>query len=166
MANRKITQFPAINPNDIVDDDLVSLVSVFEIDPALRNKKLNFSGLRVYLDQYYINQGETDPFTVGNVLVTGTTITGTSGTFNTIVSAPTISGTDGFFDVLVVSGQAEFPWGTQTAPGITFTGDLNTGFYNPSGEMIAATVNGKRGWTIESGTGNSEGRHVLTIWNI
>ena len=51
--------------------DLVTLVSVFEIDPALRNKKLNFSGLRVYLDQYYINQGETDPFTVGNVLVTG-----------------------------------------------------------------------------------------------
>ena len=71
MANRKITQFPAINPVDIVDQDLVTLVSVFEIDPALRNKKLNFSGLRVYLDQYYINQGETDPFTVGNVLVTG-----------------------------------------------------------------------------------------------
>ena len=71
MANRKITQFPAINPADIVDQDLVTLVSVFEIDPALRNKKLNFSGLRVYLDQYYINQGETDPFTVGNVLVTG-----------------------------------------------------------------------------------------------
>ena len=71
MANRKITQFPAINPIDIVDDDLVTLVSVFEIDPALRNKKLNFSGLRVYLDQYYINQGETDPFTIGNVLVTG-----------------------------------------------------------------------------------------------
>lgn len=71
MANRKITQFPAINPVAIVDQDLVTLVSVFEIDPALRNKKLNFSGLRVYLDQYYINQGETDPFTVGNVLVTG-----------------------------------------------------------------------------------------------
>jgi cytoskeletal protein CcmA (bactofilin family) len=71
VANRKITQFPAINPVAIVDQDLVTLVSVFEIDPALRNKKLNFSGLRVYLDQYYINQGETDPFTVGNVLVTG-----------------------------------------------------------------------------------------------
>lgn len=71
MANRKITQFPAVNPVDIVDQDLVTLVSVFEIDPALRNKKLNFSGLRVYLDQYYINQGETDPFTVGNILVTG-----------------------------------------------------------------------------------------------
>jgi predicted acyltransferase (DUF342 family) len=69
-------------------------------------------------------------------------------------------------NLIVLSGQAEFPWGTEAAPGITFTGDLNTGFYNPSGEMIAATVNGSRGWTIESGTGDSEGRHVLTIWGV
>ena len=60
----------------------------------------------------------------------------------------------------MLSGEAEFPWGSVSAPGITFTGDLNTGFYNPSGEMITATVNGQRGWTIESGTGNSAGRHV------
>ena len=47
----------------------------------------------------------------------------------------TVSGTvTTHSDFIVLSGQAEFPWGTQTAPGITFTGDLNTGFYNPSGE--------------------------------
>jgi hypothetical protein len=71
VANRRITQFPSIEATSIVDEDLVTLVKVFEIDPALRNKKLNFSGLRTYLDQFYINVGETDPFIVGNILVSG-----------------------------------------------------------------------------------------------
>lgn len=71
MANRRITQFPFIQAADIVNDDVITLVHVFEIDPALRNKKITFSGLRQYLDQYYINTNEIDPFIVGNVIVSG-----------------------------------------------------------------------------------------------
>ena len=66
--------------------------------------------------------------------------------------------------MVVQSGQAAFPWGTQAEPGITWTGDLNTGFYNPSGEMMTAVCDGNQAFTIESGTGPSEGRFVLTIW--
>jgi predicted acyltransferase (DUF342 family) len=125
--------------------------------------------------------------------ITGTTVASTTGQFATLIvdneiiidadlsvsgnafvtsgadigGDVTVSGTvTSHNDLIVLSGQAEFPWGTEASPGITFTGDLNTGFYNPSGEMISATVNGSRGWTIESGTGDSEGRHVLTIWSV
>ena len=69
MANRKISQFPTIESVDIANADLLTLVHVFEVDPALRNKKITFSGFRDYLDQYYINVGE-DP-TYNNVTITG-----------------------------------------------------------------------------------------------
>ena len=115
MANRKITQFPAILPGDIVDQDLITAVSVFEVDPALRNKKLNFSGLRVYLDQYYINVGETDPFIVGNVVVSGYAI---------------ISGNLVAESEFIVSGQADFKddvifrQDITVGGGITVTGNI------------------------------------------
>ena len=38
------------------------------------------------------------------------------------------------------TGQAEFAGGTTAAPSITFTGDLNTGFYSPAADAIAATT--------------------------
>ena len=116
MANRKITQFPAILPGDIVDQDLITTVSVFEVDPALRNKKLNFSGLRVYLDQYYINVGETDPFLVGNVVVSGYAI---------------ISGNLTAESDFIVSGQSDFKddvifrQDVTVEGGITVTGNIS-----------------------------------------
>jgi cytoskeletal protein CcmA (bactofilin family) len=150
------------------------------------------SGDLTVLQNFYVLSGAyiNGPL-ITTGLISGETITGQSGTFDTIVTAPTFSGGFATFtglvvsnngniggnlnvtgtvtsrnNLIVLSGQAKFPWGTEAAPGITFTGDLNTGFYNPSGEMITATVNGSRGWTIESGTGDSEGRHVLTIWGV
>ena len=71
MANKRITQFGPIEASQIVDQDVLTLVSVFEIDPALRNKKITFSNFREYLDQYYVNSAETDPFIAPNVLVQG-----------------------------------------------------------------------------------------------
>lgn len=53
MANRKVTQFPEIDGGQIVDQDILNLVAVFEVDPLLRNKKLTFSGLKAYLNNYY-----------------------------------------------------------------------------------------------------------------
>jgi hypothetical protein len=39
VANRRITEFPAIAASEIVDQDVMTLVHVFEVDPSLRNKK-------------------------------------------------------------------------------------------------------------------------------
>ena len=97
----------------------------------------------------------------GNILTSGNI------TANNITARDdlVVSGSSTLHSGLVVqSGQAAFPWGTQAEPGITWTGDLNTGFYNPSGEMMTAVCDGNQAFTIESGTGPSEGRFVLTIW--
>ena len=127
---------------------------------------------------------------ISGVTVTGTTASFTTGVFDSVavtnqliisgnirtsgnITADnitaredlTVTGLTTLHSGLIVqSGQAAFPWGTQTEPGITWTGDLNTGFYNPSGEMMTAVCNGNDAFTIESGTGPSEGRFVLTIW--
>ena len=95
MANRKISQFPTIESVDIANADLLTLVHVFEVDPALRNKKITFSGFRDYLDQYYINVGE-DP-TYNNVTITGNL--GVSG--NTNLNTLSVSGNSDFQAVIV-----------------------------------------------------------------
>lgn len=95
MSNRKISQFPTIESVDIANADLLTLVHVFEVDPALRNKKITFSGFRNYLDQYYINVGE-DP-TYNNVTITGNL--GVSG--NTNLNTLSVSGNSDFQAVIV-----------------------------------------------------------------
>jgi hypothetical protein len=95
VANRKISQFPTIESVDIANADLLTLVHVFEVDPALRNKKITFSGFRDYLDQYYINVGE-DP-TYNNVTITGNL--GVSG--NTNLNTLSVSGNSDFQAVIV-----------------------------------------------------------------
>ena len=97
MANRKISQFPTIESVDIANADLLTLVHVFEVDPALRNKKITFSGFKDYLDQYYINVGE-DPI-YNNITITGNL--GVSGT--TSLNDLTVSG-DSDFQAVIVGG--------------------------------------------------------------
>ncbi len=82
MPNRRITQFPVILPGDIDDQDVLTLVHVFEVDPALRNKKITFENFRAYLDNYYINVNEIDPFIAGNVIVSGYLIVSGESTFD------------------------------------------------------------------------------------
>lgn len=53
MANRKISDFPAIEAGQIVDQNLLTLVAVFEVDPLLRNKKITFTEFKNYLNGYY-----------------------------------------------------------------------------------------------------------------
>lgn len=55
MANtyKKVTEFPEITSDQVVDQDIFNLVAVFEVDPLLRNKKFTFSGLKAYLNNYY-----------------------------------------------------------------------------------------------------------------
>jgi filamentous hemagglutinin len=104
VANRRITQFPTIQPGDINDQDVLNLVHVFEVDPALRNKKFSFAQLRTYLDQYYINTAEFDPLEAGNVIVSGYVI---------------VSGEGFFGSTLNVTGDTSF------SSNVTITGNLN-----------------------------------------
>jgi len=69
VANRRITEFPSINGADIVDQDLLTLVQVFEVDPTLRNKKITFSEFREYLNLYYSTI--SGPTFSGNVIING-----------------------------------------------------------------------------------------------
>jgi uracil phosphoribosyltransferase len=96
VANRRISEFPSIDGLEIDEQDLMTLVHVFEVDPTLRNKKITFTQFRAYLDKYYANiTGETITGNVtiaGNLTVTGTsnftTITGSSlATFSGVVVA-------------------------------------------------------------------------------
>ena len=95
MANRKISQFPTIESVDIANADLLTLVHVFEVDPALRNKKITFSGFKSYLDQYYINVGE-DP-TYNNITITGNL--GVSG--DTSLNNLSVNGNSDFQAVII-----------------------------------------------------------------
>ena len=42
MANRRITELPAITSASINDNDLLLVVDVAEVDPGLKNKKFTF----------------------------------------------------------------------------------------------------------------------------
>jgi len=143
VANRRITQFPFIQAADIVNDDVITLVHVFEIDPALRNKKITFSGLRQYLDQYYINTNEIDPFNVGNVVVSGYAMV--SGEL-TVGNNATFSGNSYFYD------EAFFYDNVIMSQDLTVTGTITTHQVNASnfnGEYLEV-ISGN--FTIATGT--------------
>lgn len=143
MSNRRISEFPSINGTQIDEQDLLTLVHVFEVDPTLRNKKITFTQFRQYLDQYYANiTGETISGNVtiaGNFTVTGTSnftsITGSNlATFsgvvvqNNLTTSGTISGaaitgdTGQFSTITAVSGTF-----TNRISGATITGNTLQG---------------------------------------
>ena len=69
MSNRRISEFSTINGLDVAEQDLLTLVHVFEVDPVLRNKKITFTEFKNYLDQYYPN--EAGGTFSGNVIISG-----------------------------------------------------------------------------------------------
>lgn len=73
MPNRKASEFPSITGSEIDEEDLLTLVHVFEVDPTLRNKRITFTQFKSYLDVYYSPiSGATFS---GNVVITGTLTT-------------------------------------------------------------------------------------------
>jgi len=116
VPNRKITQFPAITASEINDNDLLTTVSVFEVDPALRNKKITFTNFRDYLDQYYINSFNFDPLVATNVIIS---------------SGCNVSGLVALSSDLNVSGITTF------SQDVTVTGDSFTGGAISAGGTIS-----------------------------
>ncbi len=106
MANRRISDLPAISSVDIADADLFTIVHVSEVDPGLKNKKFTVQEHRAYLNNYYLQLtgGTIATLTVTNNLnVSGNTNirgnldvlgTGTFGvlSINNLVATGTISG--------------------------------------------------------------------------
>ncbi len=132
MANRRITEFPAIAANEIVDQDLLTLVHVFEVNPTLRNKKLTFTEFRSYLDQYYAS---TSGATIsGNVTITGNlSVSGTS-TFNAITATGTST-----FSGIVVQNNATV---SGTISGATITGNALQSTTLNAGTVTTTTATG------------------------
>jgi len=85
VSNRRISEFPPITGVDIVEQDLLTLVHVFEVDPTLRNKKITFTQFKSYLDLYYSPlSGATFS---GNVTITGNFVVSGSSIFNTLTTS-------------------------------------------------------------------------------
>ena len=117
MANRRITDLPAISSASINDDDLLMVVDIAEVDPGLKNKKLTFTDTKQYFNGYYL---QLTGGTVAGSLIVANDLT-VSGTFtpNTI----NIIGT-GIFSDLLVSGSAEV---RNTFSGFIITGNTIQG---------------------------------------
>jgi parallel beta-helix repeat protein len=104
MANRRISELPSIEGNQVGEQDLFTLVHVFEVDPSLKNKKITISGYKDYLNTYYLTAtggtlyGSLDiqnNLTVqGTANISGITTSGSS-IFSTIIvqTTATVSGT-------------------------------------------------------------------------
>jgi hypothetical protein len=75
VSNRRISEFSSITGLTIDEQDLLTLVHVFEVDPVLRNKKITFTEFKEYLNLYYPNTspgGFTGNVTLnGNVTISG-----------------------------------------------------------------------------------------------
>jgi hypothetical protein len=75
VSNRRISEFSSITGSTIDEQDLLTLVHVFEVDPVLRNKKITFTEFKEYLNLYYPNTspgGFTGNITLnGNVTISG-----------------------------------------------------------------------------------------------
>jgi hypothetical protein len=68
MANRRISELPLIEGDLVAEEDLFTLVHVYEVDPSLKNKRITVSGLKNYLNNYYLNTSEND-LTINGVRV-------------------------------------------------------------------------------------------------
>lgn len=153
MANRRISDLPAITSVDIDDADLLTVVHVSEVDPGLKNKKFTFTEHKNYLNNYYLQLtgGTVTNLTVANNLnVSGNTVLRgnlnvlATGIFNAIlisdltvtgvISGNTITGQNiltsninansGVFNFIDVSTNATFNSGTFAAiSGNTITGN-------------------------------------------
>jgi len=54
VANRRITELPAIQGANLAEQDLLTLVRVFEVDPTLKNKRITLNEFSNYLNTKYL----------------------------------------------------------------------------------------------------------------
>ena len=98
MANRRISELQELAGIQLADGDLLTVVDVGEVDPAIKNKKLTISGTKAYLNIYYLPRtGGTVSGSVlieDNLVVQGqTTTSGIDVTYTGNIGELYVSGT-------------------------------------------------------------------------
>jgi len=135
VANRRISDLPEIAGSELAEEDLFTVVHVFEVDPALKNKKLTVAGTKQYFDLYYFPR--TGGIISGDASVSGNftvdRLTTTSGLV--VTNQATISG-------LIVQNSATV---SGTISGITITGGTIQGSNINGTTITATTVNATSG---------------------
>lgn len=150
MANRRISDLQELAGINLADDDLLTVVDVGEVDPAIKNKKLTISGTKAYLNIYYIS---TAGGTVnGSLRVVGTLDAGTfnvSGNANItgVISGTTITGTT--FNAVTITTQS-FTTNSFSSP--TITGVSGTFTDRVSGLTVTGITGAFSNLIIDSGT--------------
>ena len=165
MANRRISELPAISAVDIQDADLFTIVHVSEVDPGLKNKKFTVSEHKAYLNGYYL---QITGGTIANNLTVGNNLNVSGST--TIAQNLTVSGS-GTFGTLVINNFTS----TGTISGVTITGtnilgvnvNGNNGFFTslqaPTAALGAVTATTLSGGTITGNTIAASGITGQTI---
>jgi hypothetical protein len=118
MANRRISELPLLDGTQVAEQDLFTMVHVFEVDPTLKNKKITVSGLKQYLNTYYLTTSGSTVYgslVVQNNLTTSGLIVSNLSTLsavivqNNLTTSGTISGATVTGDTALLGTQAFLP---------------------------------------------------------
>ena len=196
MANRRISDLPEIAGSELADEDLFTVVHVFEVDPALKNKKLTVAGTKQYFDLYYfprtggiisgnasvsgnftvdrltttsglvvtnqatisgliVQNSATVSGTISGITITGGTLQGSNVNGTTVtattVNATTVNATSGNFTNFVFNNTLlSLGLGSAAVPSLSFSGDSNTGIYSPGADQLAVATNGTQRLTVDT----------------
>ena len=101
MANRRISELQEQAGLQLDEDDLLTVVHVAEVDPAIKNKKLTISGTKAYLNVYYLPK--TGGTVSGNVIVQDDLTVSGATTLNTVNSTGTST-----LNALIVKNNTKF----------------------------------------------------------
>ena len=162
MANRRITELPSIQGANLAEQDLLTLVRVFEVDPTLKNKKITLAEFNNYLNTKYLTFSGgtmTGPLFINATLtvtgqasfnaITSTGVSNFSGVFvennlnvsgtlsGTTITGTTVNATNATFQNLTASGHTT--QGNLTVSG-TFR-ELGNSFFS-SGVTVTGTLTG------------------------
>jgi len=156
MANRRISQLPILTGSEVAEEDLLTMVHVFEVDPTLKNKKITVSGFKNYLDFYYLTA--TGGTLYGSLIVQNNlTVSGTANISGIVASG------NSTFAALVVQTTATV---SGTISGAIITGDVGryttlTGTTGIFTTVSGTTITGATG-QFNSLTGNTAGFTTVT----
>ena len=155
MANRRISELPELQGIDLANADLFTVVHVAEVDPGLKNKKIQTSEFRTYLNGYYLTLtggtvGGSVTFATG-IIASGTstfkdvTITGTTTLSNLSITDLTVTNRISGY---LITGE------TFQATNLTAaTGNINT-FTASQATVISGIFTSLSGTTITGTTSN------------
>ena len=129
MANRRISELQEQAGLQLDEDDLLTVVHVAEVDPAIKNKKLTISGTKAYLNVYYLPK--TGGTVSGNVIIENNLTVSGATTLNSIDSTGTAT-----LNALIVKTDATI---TGTISGATITGAFIKGT-NITGQTISGVT--------------------------